>query len=125
MRAGRRRTARREKDKGAEPHRLGALLRVDTVDAQAWRGAQVVKLTPKAFAVLQYLSEHAECLVSKDELLRVVWADTVVTDGTLVACIRELRKALGDDAQTPQYIETVHRRGYRFIGSVVSPQHSG
>jgi len=51
----------------------------------------------------------------KDELLDAVWAGTVVSDTVLKSCIRELREALGDDAQAPQYIATVHRRGYRFI----------
>lgn len=59
--------------------------------------------------------EHAEQLVTKDELMSAVWPDTVVGDDALTGCIRDLRKVLGDEAKTPHYIETVHRRGYRFI----------
>lgn len=91
-------------------------LRVDAANAQVWQGEHLLKLTPKAFAVLQYLLAHPGRLVTKDELMRTVWADAVVTDGALVACIRELRKVLQDDVQAPHYIDTVHRRGYRFIG---------
>ena len=89
-------------------------------DARAWQGERLLKLTPKAFAVLHSLLEQAGRLVTKAELMRVVWAETVVTDGALVTCIRELRKALKDDAQTPRYIETVQRRGYRFIGPLAT-----
>jgi len=64
------------------------------------------------------LVERAGEVVSKDELFRVVWLDTVVSDSALTSCIQELRRALGDDAQRPQFIETLHRRGYRFRGQV-------
>jgi DNA-binding winged helix-turn-helix (wHTH) protein len=89
-------------------------------NAQVWQGKQLLTLTPRAFAVLRYLSERPGQLVTKDEVIRAVWVDTVVTDGALAACVRELRKALQDDAQRPQYIETVYRRGYRFIGPVAA-----
>jgi hypothetical protein len=56
--------------------------------------------------------------VTKTELFDTIWADTVVTDGVLKFCIRELRSALGDDAKASQFIETVHRRGYRFIAAL-------
>jgi DNA-binding winged helix-turn-helix (wHTH) protein/predicted ATPase len=88
-----------------------------------WQGEHLLTLTPKAFVVLHYLNDHAGQLITKDELIRSVWADTVVTDGALVACICELRKALHDDAHHPQYIETVHRRGYRFIAPLTTPPH--
>jgi DNA-binding winged helix-turn-helix (wHTH) protein len=58
--------------------------------------------------------------VSKDDLWRVVWADVAVTDGVLAVCLTEIRQALGDDAKAPRFIETVHRRGYRFIASVAT-----
>jgi DNA-binding winged helix-turn-helix (wHTH) protein/tetratricopeptide (TPR) repeat protein len=97
---------------------------LDVANAQAWQGERLLKLTPKAFAVLYYLSERPGQLVTKDELMQRVWAETVVTDGALAASIRELRRALTDDAHQPQYIETVHRRGYRFRGPGVSSQQS-
>ena len=76
---------------------------------------EVVALTPKAFAVLRRLVEESGQLVTKADLLRAGWADTHVTDGVLKVSILEIRRALGDDPVTPRFIETVPRRGYRFI----------
>lgn len=83
-----------------------------------WRGSQVAPLTPRAYAVLSYLAARPRRLVTKDELLDNVWKGTLVTDGVLKVCVRELRRALEDDVKTPTYIETAHRRGYRFIGDL-------
>ena len=77
-------------------------------------------LTPKAYDVLRYLVEHAGRLVTKQELLDAGWPEVFVGDAALKVCIREIRKALDDEAQKPQYIETAHRRGYRFIATVGS-----
>jgi len=89
--------------------------RLDPSNARLWRGEHAVALTPKAFAVLAYLLQHPGRLVTKEELLQAVWADSLVTDASLKVCIGEVRKALRDRAQKPRFIETVHRRGYRFI----------
>jgi DNA-binding winged helix-turn-helix (wHTH) protein len=89
-----------------------------------WRGTDVLPLTPKAFAVLHYLVKHSGRLVSKEALLAAIWPDTVVGDAVLKTCVREVRKVLGDAVKAPQFIETAHRRGYRFIGEVVSSQPS-
>jgi TolB-like protein/DNA-binding winged helix-turn-helix (wHTH) protein/Tfp pilus assembly protein PilF len=86
---------------------------------QLWRGVQEVRLTGKAFAVLRYLVEHAGEVATKDDLFTAAWPETVVSEATLVSSIQELRQALRDDAKNPRYIETMHRRGYRFIGKVV------
>ena len=75
----------------------------------------LVPLSPKALALLGYLVLHPARLVSKDELLDALWPDVFVTDGVLKVCVREIRRALGDDARVPRFIETAHRRGYRFI----------
>ena len=83
---------------------------------------------PRAFAVLRHLVEHAGRLITKDELLATVWRDAIVSDAALASCIRDLRRALGDSAEAPRYIETVHRRGFRFIGPALAagdPQRSG
>ncbi len=85
-----------------------------------WRGRQEVKLAPKALALLRFLLERAGEVMTKDEVFRAVWPETVVSDGSLTSCIRELRKALRDDARQPRYIETLHRRGYRFIARASS-----
>ena len=97
---------------------LFAPFRLDVSSEQLWREEEAIPLRPKTFAVLRYLVEHAGQLVTKDELLDTVWAGTIVSDTVLKSCIRELREALGDDVQTPQYIATAHRRGYRFIGQL-------
>jgi DNA-binding winged helix-turn-helix (wHTH) protein/tetratricopeptide (TPR) repeat protein len=89
--------------------------RLDPVIERLWRGEEEVAVRPKAFRVLQYLIERAGRLVTKDELLNAVWGDAAVTDAVLKVCIGEIREALGDDSSAPHFIETAHRRGYRFI----------
>ncbi|MSQ48453.1 MAG: hypothetical protein EXR78_08765 [Deltaproteobacteria bacterium] len=101
------------------PH---ASLRVDTENEWVWCGEHRLKLTPKAFVVLCYLIEHAGRLVTKDQLMGAVWPDTVVSEWALTSCLREIRKALADTPKASQYIETVHRRGLRFIGPAASSQ---
>jgi pimeloyl-ACP methyl ester carboxylesterase/DNA-binding winged helix-turn-helix (wHTH) protein len=88
---------------------------LDPVSGHVYRSGTVVPLTPKAFAVLQHLVAHPGRLFSKQELLEAVWPGVFVGDAVLKVTIREVRKALGDDAHSPRYIETAHRRGYRFI----------
>src|SRR6185295_18784162 len=83
-----------------------------------WAGKREIKLTPKAARVLAVLVERAGEPVTKDDLFGQVWRGTVVSDDALVTCIQELRKALGDDAKKPKFIETRHRRGYRFVASL-------
>src|SRR5690242_16958478 len=91
-------------------------LSLDLQNEWVWRGKQHISLRPKAFAVLRYLAERPGRLVTKADIVQAVWPDTVVGDEALTACIREIRQGLGDTARGPHYIETVHRRGYRFIG---------
>lgn len=92
--------------------------RLDQNNEVLWDGARAVTLRPKAFAVLQYLLEHRGQLVTKQQLLDAVWPDTYVGDAVLKDIIRQIREALRDEAKSPQFIETAHRRGYRFIGQV-------
>ena len=87
--------------------------RLDVANATLRRGSEIVALPPKAFAVLQCLLEHAGRLVTKQALFERVWRDTFVGDAALKVAIRDVRKALGDDAVRPTFIETAHRRGYR------------
>jgi len=93
--------------------------RLDLANEWVWHGEHAIRLTNKAFAVLRYLVDHAGQLVSKDELFAAVWPDVVVSDAALAVCIREIRQALHDEAKTPQFIATVHRRGYRFLAPVL------
>src|SRR5437660_3720755 len=76
------------------------------------RGTQEIKLPPKPYDALKYLVENPGRLISKRELIEALWPDTAVTDDSLVQCLREVRRALGDEAQ--QIIKTVPRRGYIF-----------
>ncbi len=92
--------------------------RLDVRNATLEKQGMPVALTPKAFSVLHHLARHAGRLVTKDEFLDVVWPGVFVGDAALKVCIREIRKALGDDPQTPTYIQTAHRRGYRFVAPV-------
>lgn len=94
-------------------------LLLDHANERVKLGDRPLRLTPKAFGVLSYLMKHAGRLVTKDELLANVWSQTVVTEASLATCVREVRRALGDAPAKPLYIETVHRRGYRYIGPSV------
>jgi adenylate cyclase len=92
--------------------------RFEPVTARLWLEEREIKLTRKAAAVLGLLVDRAGHLVTKQELFASVWGKTVVGDDALVTCIQELRKALGDDAKQPRFIETRHRSGYLFVASV-------
>ncbi len=98
--------------------RFGPFL-LDVADASVRRGDDILKLTPKAFAVLELLAGRPNQLVTKKELLDSVWADVIVGDAVIKVTVREIRKALDDDPRDPRFIQTVHRRGYRFVGDVV------
>src|SRR5262245_59297314 len=88
---------------------------LDLPAQRLWCAGSLVPLSPKAFAVLRRLVEESGQLVSKEELFRAGWANTHVSDGVLKVVILEIRRALGDDPAAPSFIETVPRRGYRFI----------
>jgi DNA-binding winged helix-turn-helix (wHTH) protein/tetratricopeptide (TPR) repeat protein len=94
--------------------------RLDTLNQCLWRHIDTgnderILLTPKAFAVLRYLVERAGRLVTSDELLDAVWPDTHVEPAVLNNQILSIRNALGDRPKNPAFIETLPRRGYRFI----------
>jgi DNA-binding winged helix-turn-helix (wHTH) protein/predicted ATPase len=97
---------------------------LDLGAARLWQGTEPVRLTAKAFAVLCYLVEHAGQLVTKDDLFAAAWASVHVSEAALAVCIREIRRALGDTAQAPRYLETVRGRGYRFVAPVTVPSAS-
>src|SRR5688500_4740613 len=89
---------------------------LDRGGARLLRDGRAVALTPKAFDLLNLLASKPGRLVTKEELLAAIWPDAFVSDASIKVCVSEVRKALDDGAKSPQYIETVHRRGYRFIG---------
>src|SRR6187431_1676467 len=82
------------------------------------RGQEFVPLTPKAFDILLTLLENDGRIVNKDDLMKKVWPNTFVEEGNLTQNVSLLRKALGESANGPQFIETVPRRGYRFVAPV-------
>jgi len=97
--------------------------RLDTTNQCLWRRGEAVHdervtLTPKAYAVLCYLLEHAGRLVSQEELLEAVWPDTFIQPEVLKYQIADIRSVLGDNPKKPLFIETLPRRGYRFVGAV-------
>ena len=89
--------------------------RFETESGRLWSGTREIRLTPKASDVLKTLVVHAGELVSKEDLFATVWIGTAVSDDALTSCIQELRRALKDDSKEPRFIETRHRRGYRFV----------
>ena len=92
--------------------------RLDLLERRLQRGDAVISITPKVFDTLQVLVENAGHLVEKDELMQRIWHDRFVEESNLAFNIKMLRKALGDDAASPRFIETVPRRGYRFVADV-------
>jgi TolB-like protein/DNA-binding winged helix-turn-helix (wHTH) protein len=89
--------------------------RLEPNERRLLRGDEIVALTPRAFDTLHLLVRNNGHLLAKDDLIRMLWPDTFVEEGSLSNNIFLLRKALGDD---PEYIETVPRRGYRFVATV-------
>ena len=99
--------------------------RFDRANQRLEDASGAIRLTPKAFDVLRVLIERPGQLVLKDQLLAEVWPDTHVADGVLKVCMAEIRRALGDSATAPRCIETVHRRGYRFVATVTAADSAG
>jgi len=92
--------------------------RLDVQERRLLRGAEAVRLSPRAYDVLVALVQQRGRMVTKDELLRRIWPDSFVEEGGLTVHVSALRKALGEDAHRPIYVETVARSGYRFVAAV-------
>src|SRR5262245_24864836 len=88
---------------------------VDTKAFRASRRGADLHLAPKAFDVLVYLLDRPGELVTKQELIDAVWEGAAVTDNAITRVVAQLRRALDDPADQPRYIETIPRRGYRFL----------
>ena len=93
--------------------------RLDTANQCLWRGQERVPIAPKAFDVLRYLVENPGRLVTQDEVLEKLWPDTYVNPEVFRKYILDIRKILGDRPDKPEFIETVTKRGYRFIAPVI------
>jgi DNA-binding winged helix-turn-helix (wHTH) protein/tetratricopeptide (TPR) repeat protein len=99
--------------------------RLDTVNHCLWNGEVRVSLTPKAFDVLRYLVEHADRLVTQDEILGALWPETYVNPEVIKKYVLGIRKALGDRHEKPKFIETFPRRGYQFVAPVTEGNSAG
>ena len=96
-----------------------------TVESGAYRlvrDGSPIQVSPKIIDLLLYLVARPSVLVSKEELFTALWPDVAVTDNALTQAVSELRQALGDDPSKPTYVQTVARRGYRFIAPVEREQ---
>ncbi len=91
---------------------------VDTADFRVRKGDATPKITPRAFEVLLYLITHRGRVVEKQEIFEQIWREQFVSDNALTRIVKEIRQVIGDDATAPRFIETVPKRGYRFIAEV-------
>ncbi|MGB7068024.1 MAG: winged helix-turn-helix domain-containing protein [Pyrinomonadaceae bacterium] len=98
--------------------------RLDTREKMLLCGDQPVPVTPKVFETLQVFVENPGRLMEKDELMEKIWPDRFVEEGNIAFTIKTLRRVLKDDAHHPHFIETVPRRGYRFIAEVKTANRS-
>ena len=96
------------------------IYRLDLQNECLWQADKQLKLTPRPFSVLRYLVENPQRLVTHDELLEALWPETYVQPQVLRTYILELRKLLGDSPDDPQFIETIPKRGYRFLAPVAN-----
>jgi TolB-like protein/DNA-binding winged helix-turn-helix (wHTH) protein/Tfp pilus assembly protein PilF len=99
--------------------KLFKTFRLDTANHLLWRNGDRVSLAPKAFDVLAYLVEHVGRVVTQDEIFEALWSETSVSPEVLRKYILEIRKALGDRPDNPEFIETLPKRGYRFVAPVI------
>src|SRR5262245_12348764 len=107
----------------AASYRFGPFV-VDGGAYRLLRDGVNIPLSPKIIDLLLFLAARPSVLVSKDDLFRALWPDVAVTDNALTQAVSELRQALGDDPANPKFVQTVARRGYRFISpveAIVSP----
>ena len=93
--------------------------RLDTANQCLWRGQERVAIPPKPYDMLRYLVENPGRLITQDELLEKLWPEIYVNPELIRKYILDIRKILGDRPDKPEFIETVTKRGYRFIASVV------
>src|SRR5262245_50867029 len=98
-----------------EHHLTFGPFHLDGTQGSLWQGDQSIALRPQSLALLRYLVAHPGRLVTKAEVRQHVWAGTHVSDTVLRVSVHEIRRALGDVAAAPRYLETVGRQGYRFL----------
>jgi DNA-binding winged helix-turn-helix (wHTH) protein len=91
---------------------------IDTGQRCVRRGDEAVQPRAKTFELLVYLVEHRDRVVSKDELREALWPQVAVTENSVMQCVAEARRVLGDDSREPRFIRTVSKSGYQFIAAV-------
>ncbi|OHU88135.1 MULTISPECIES: winged helix-turn-helix domain-containing protein [Pseudoalteromonas] len=92
--------------------------------SQLTKNQQEVVLDPRQLALLVFLIENPQRVVNRDELQEHIWQGVIVTDNAINKLVANLRKALGDDAKEPKYIQTVTKSGYRFVAPVKVVEHA-
>ena len=92
---------------------------LDLADRKLRKGEEQVPLPSRALDALAYLITHRNRALDRDEIIAAVWHDVAVTDDSLIHAVSVIRRALGDDPSHASFIETIPRRGYRFVGHVV------
>ena len=98
--------------------------RLDAVNHCLWHGVERVAIPPKAYDLLRFLVENPGRLITREELLKAVWPDTFVNPEILRKYIQDIRRVLGDRPDKPTFIETVPKRGYRFVAVVIDEDAS-
>jgi AAA ATPase domain len=99
--------------------------RLDRVERRLRRDDVELPLRAKSFELLRYLAENPGRLITREELIREVWRGTSVSDSVVRVGIRDVREALGDNPTAPRFVETVGRRGYRFVQHGAGPLRAG
>jgi len=89
------------------------------------RDGEPISIEPRVLDFLAYLAKRPGQLFTKDEIMKTIWPDHVVAESSLSRCVSDARRALKDDPRSPRFIQTVHRRGFRFVASVRSVSNSG
>lgn len=98
---------------------------LDVAKRRLEREGVEVPLQPKVFDTLRYLVENRGRVVAREELLAQLWPDTFVGDAALTRCVKEVRRALGDDPKAPRFVSTIPSVGYRFVAPVASSPAAG
>jgi TolB-like protein/cytochrome c-type biogenesis protein CcmH/NrfG len=98
---------------------------LDTDRRELRRGADQISIEPQVFDLLVYLLENRDRVVSKDDLIAAIWDGRIVSESTLTSRINAARKAIGDSGRDQKLIRTISRKGFRFVGSLRSPQAVG
>ncbi|HVY84255.1 MAG TPA: winged helix-turn-helix domain-containing protein [Caulobacterales bacterium] len=93
---------------------------LDTAKVELRAGGDVVAIEPQVFALLAFLIENRERMVSKDDLIEVIWEGRIVSDAAVASRIKSARQAIGDDGKAQRFIRTIHGAGFRFVGDVAA-----